>query len=183
MRKFTLLLTLLCSIVVYSQEKINWLNFEEAMELNKTTPRPIMIDMYTSWCGWCKKMDATTFSDSAIIAYVNKNFYAVKFDAETKAEIRYKDSVYTNNNIGKLDANGRPVRSKSHSLAQLLMGGRMSYPTVVYMVTEKNIIAPVPGYLSPENIEPVLLYFGEGIYNLNLFDAFSTGLKSKGILK
>jgi thiol:disulfide interchange protein len=40
--------------------QIDWLDFESAIEKNKTHKKLIFIDIYTDWCGWCKKMDATT---------------------------------------------------------------------------------------------------------------------------
>ena len=73
----------------FSQE-INWLTFEQAVEKNKTEPKKMFIDVYTHWCGWCKVMDRTTFKDSAVISYLNKNFHAVKLDAETKDTIRFQ---------------------------------------------------------------------------------------------
>ncbi len=41
---------------------VRWLSWEEAIELSKEDPRKIVIDVYTEWCGWCKKMDKTTFA-------------------------------------------------------------------------------------------------------------------------
>jgi len=51
--------------------KINWMSFEEAYELNKTQPKKIFIDMWTYWCGWCKRMDATTFTNPVVVEYMN----------------------------------------------------------------------------------------------------------------
>ena len=66
---------------------VKWMTFKEAFEANKKTPKPFLIDVYTDWCGWCKRMMATTYSNPAIAAYVNQNFYPVKFNAETKDSI------------------------------------------------------------------------------------------------
>ena len=84
--KYYLLVILFFAATVYvtAQEKIHWLTLKEATERNKQQPKKFLIDVYTEWCGWCKRMDATTFEDKAVVSYVNKNFYAVKLDAETK---------------------------------------------------------------------------------------------------
>jgi thioredoxin-related protein len=52
---------------------------KQATEKNKY----IFVDAYTDWCGWCKVMDKQTFTDKAIIDYINKNFIATRFEMET----------------------------------------------------------------------------------------------------
>ena len=66
--------------------KIKWYTFEQAIKLCEKAPKKLMVDVYTDWCGWCKKMDAETFSNAEIAKYVNEHFYAVKFNAEGDVE-------------------------------------------------------------------------------------------------
>ncbi|MGV3585410.1 MAG: thioredoxin family protein, partial [Adhaeribacter sp.] len=92
LRAFTGLLCLILLLGSFTGKpakkgKINWLSLEEAAVLNKKEPRKMVIDVYTDWCGWCRKMDQSTFSDPEVADYVNKNFYAVKLDAEGKKPI------------------------------------------------------------------------------------------------
>ena len=136
-----------------TNDLINWISFEEAVKLQEEVPKTIIIDMYTDWCGWCKKMDVETFMHKQIADYINANFYAVKFDAETTDTIVYQGKTYVNNNTG---------RRSSHELAKLLMNGRMSYPTIVYIDFENNI-HPVPGFMDVKKIEPLLIYFTERV--------------------
>src|SRR5690606_5785974 len=74
---------------------INWMTMEEAAAKIKKQPRKVFIDVYTDWCGWCKKMDKSTFTDPAVVAYINKNYYAVKLDAEGKKPITLNGHTYT----------------------------------------------------------------------------------------
>ena len=97
-RKFTpfVLVAVLVAVAsqAFAQGQINWVSWEEAVELNQREPRKIVVDVYTEWCGWCKKMDKATFQNEQVAAYVNENYYAIKFDAEQKEEIRIHDKVY-----------------------------------------------------------------------------------------
>ena len=78
----TLIIAALPTTPNFSNKKgVNWLTFEQASALAKTKPKKMLIDVYTDWCGWCKKMDATTFANPKIAAYVNQYFYAVKFNS------------------------------------------------------------------------------------------------------
>lgn len=146
-------LTISSQTVESNQNSIKWLTFEEAIKLQEENPKTILLDMYTDWCGWCKKMDAETFSNPQIATYINTHFYPVKFNAERTDTVEYKGKTYVNLNTG---------RRSSHQLAQELMGGRMSYPTIVYIDFENNV-NPVPGFMDVRSIEPLLIYFTERI--------------------
>jgi len=139
-----------------SGAKIKWLDFEEAVALNKKKPKKMFIDMYTDWCGWCKKMDASTFINPVIVDYMNDNFYAVKFNAERKDTITFNGKDYVNPN---------PTGSRSsHQLAQELLGGRMSYPSFVILDENMKKITTVPGYRKAPEFESILHWIGENAY-------------------
>ncbi len=149
----------------HAQEKktegIKWMTIQDAMKQNNQQPKKIFIDMYTSWCGWCKKMDATTFEDAAIVEYMNKHFYSVKFNAETHDTILYKDKAYS----------FKP-EYKANEFAAQMLNGSMSYPTSIYLDENMNEIGPVPGYLTSDQMLPVLKYFGEDIYKTKKWEDY-----------
>lgn len=162
MRLFTVVLfsfIILESLV--AQEKVNWISFQEAIEKNKTEPRKIIVDVYTDWCGWCKRMDQTTFSNPEIAKYINQNYWAVKFDAEGNDTVTYQGQTYTNR--PPVPTGGR-MRKNTHPLAAKILNGRMSYPSLVYMDDSSNVIAPIGGYRDAKGIQPFLVYFVENLH-------------------
>ncbi len=136
-----------------SDNEIKWISFEQAVELQKTKPKKIIVDVYTDWCGWCKKMDKNTYTDAEIIRQIEANFYFVKLNAEQKEEIKYKDKVFT-----------FKQEYKANELAVSLLNGQMSYPSTVFLDEDMNLLTVVPGYLTPKDMNPILKYFGENIY-------------------
>ena len=76
-----LILMLLGSVSVFSQ-KIQWISIQELEEAQALDERKVFIDVYTDWCGWCKKMDASTFTDPKIVSYLTENYHCVKLDGE-----------------------------------------------------------------------------------------------------
>ncbi len=150
-------------------EKIEWISIEEAMERHKEEPRYWIIDIYTDWCGWCKRMDATTFHDPHVVSEINKNFYAIKFDAEAKRDITVGERTF------KFVPEGR---RGYHELAAQLMNGKMSYPSIAYMSDEGNLIQTIPGFKSAQDIHPILRYFGSGAYKTTDWQSFQTAYAS-----
>ena len=77
------------------EQSIKWLSFEEAAKIaEKGTSKKFFIDVYTDWCGWCKKMEKETFNDPKVRAYMLANYHMVKLNAEQLAPITYKGETY-----------------------------------------------------------------------------------------
>lgn len=133
---------------------IVWMSWQEAVEANKKAPKKMIIDVYTDWCGWCKRMDATTFKDPKVTSYIAENFYAVKFDAEQKEDIVYDGNTFSFQRQGN-----RGV----HTLAASLLDNRLSYPSVVYLNANMERIMISPGYKDADSMIKELKYAnGEG---------------------
>jgi len=154
------------------QETINWMSFEEAVERCTEEPRMVFIDVYTDWCGWCKRMDANTFSNPVIAKYMNEHFYAVKFDAERQDSITFKGREF----VGTMRPDGRRA---SHQLAKALLRGKMSYPSYVIMNEDMNIIQVIGGYQEAKQFEPMIHFFGDGAYKAMSGEDFLKGFKSE----
>jgi thioredoxin-related protein len=142
----------LFSNIGVGQNKIKWLTWQEAIEKSKKEKKKIFIDVYTDWCGWCKKLDKTTFAEENIAKYINTNYYPVKFNAEYESAIVLKGVEYkfvnTNGNRGY------------HELAAQLLQGMMSYPTLVFMDEDFNLIQAIPGFQDTQTFEMIATYFG-----------------------
>ena len=151
------------------ESEVKWYTIEEAEQLIKKEPRPIFVDTYTDWCGWCKKLDKDTFSHPVIAEILNTKFYAVKFDAEGSDEVTFQGKKFIND--GKT--------GKTHQLAISLLQGRLSYPTVVFLTEKGELISPVPGYRTAKDMEPLLIYFAEKKYETTEWEKFNASFKGK----
>jgi thioredoxin-related protein len=149
-----------------STPALTWYTWEQAVELNKTKPKKMIVDLYTDWCGWCKKMDKTTFSDPAVVAYLQENFYPVKFDAEQKGEINFGDHTFK-----FIEQGSRGV----HELAYALLEGKMSYPTVVYLNEKYERIMISPGFKEAPDMMKELKFTAEEAYLTKSWDDFKAG--------
>lgn len=149
--------------------EVKWLTFEEAVEKSKTEKRKIFIDVYTDWCGWCKVMDKNTFSEAKVASLLNENFYPVKFNAEQREDVVLNGTTY------KFVASGN---SGYHELAAALLNKQMSYPTVVFLDENFNMIQPLPGYMKPKEFHPIVQFIGEDHYKTVKWADWQTTYKS-----
>jgi thioredoxin-related protein len=157
-----------------SQEKVNavnWYSFEEAYKLNKKKPKKMFIDVFTEWCGWCKKMDAETFTNTYIAKYMNDHFYCVKFDAERKDTIVIDGQTFVNPNPSN--------KRSTHKLAVELLRGKMSYPSYVFLNEKGQMLTVVSGYQQAKEFEGVLTYFGTDAYLKSTWEEYRATFKGE----
>jgi len=148
-----------------------WYTFDEAIELNTKVPKKVFVDVYTDWCGWCKKMEATTFSDSIIRNYMMQNFYPVRLNAEGKDTVFFNGSYYVNPS---------PTSPRStHQLAVALLQGRMSYPSIVVLNEKMEILNSMMGYKTASEMETILHFFAENAYSKTTFAKYLETFKGK----
>jgi thioredoxin-related protein len=154
---------------LFSQEKVKWYSIEEAIQLTSQEPRVLVIDVYTDWCGWCKRMDATTFTDPAIVEMLNEHFYPVKLNAEGKEDIVIGNRTY------KYVASGG---SGYHEVAAIVTKGRLSYPTLSYVDDQGRVLKVEAGYKTPDQLKVYLSYFADGSYKTLTFEEYSASAKN-----
>lgn len=148
---------------------VKWMSLQEAMEKVKTAPKPIILDFYTDWCGWCKHMMKTTYADPGLAQYINLNFYPVKFNAEGKDTIEY---------LGKIYKPTSPEPRRPHELAVELLGGKLSYPSTIFLngydASQQKFALSLSaaGYLETQKIEPILIFVLENASRNCNFDDF-----------
>ena len=159
MKKLLLALTLILSVSGIQAQEIKWMTMNEALKAQKKEPKKIFIDAYTNWCGPCKMLDKNTFQNKDVANYINKHYYAVKFNAEGNEVVNYQDKVFKNPNYDETKTKGR---NAVHEFA--LAMGVNAYPTMVFFDENGKFLSPLKGYLTPQKLEIFLKIFATDDY-------------------
>jgi thioredoxin-related protein len=131
----------------------SWRDFGPALDEAKAAKKPLVVSVYTDWCGWCKRMDKDTYTNADVRTYLDANFIPVKLNAEANTRAKYKGDEYTHRQI----ASGLRVTG---------------YPTTLFLDTEGTPILTAPGYMNARDYLTVLRFVGEGAYKTASFDEF-----------
>lgn len=124
---------------------INWMGYTEGMQKAKQDGKPVMVDFYTTWCKYCVMLEETTYKDPAVVDILNKDFIAIKVNAEGS---------------GKVVDNGKEMTEKDLAAEYKVSG----YPTIWFFNQKQEKIAPLAGYRSAEDFKPVLTFITSGSY-------------------
>ncbi len=89
---------------------LKWTNFTDGVRQASASNKKILIDVYTDWCGWCKKMESDTYSDEDIKSYLRENYILVKLNAESDAKEMLDNEEVTQANLASaFRVNGYPT--------------------------------------------------------------------------
>ena len=134
------------------EASIRWLSFEQLEDSLAIAPKKVFVDFYAEWCEYCKKMDRVTFRDPEVIASLNRDFYAVRMNAETTDTIVFDGQAYINREFGKKRT---PVHEIPLQLASR-EGLPFSLPAIVILDESFRIRKRYFEYIPPNGMRELL---------------------------
>jgi thioredoxin-related protein len=121
----------------------SWQSWNAGLQQAAQSRRPVLVDVYTDWCGWCKRMDRDVYSRADVREYLSQHFVIIKLDAESGEGATYGGE-----------------RTSSRGIAMRF--GVSGYPTTIFLRSNGEHLANVPGYVPAERFLSLLRYIGDG---------------------
>jgi thioredoxin-related protein len=145
MRKsaFLLLALLTLSSFATSARAVDWKAWNAGLSSAASSSRPVIVDVYTDWCRWCRQMDRDVYARPDVQAYLDAHFVTVKLNAESSAPVSYQ---------------GRTLTARSLASSFDVSG----YPTTIFLAANGEHLVNVPGYVEPGRFLLLLRYIGDG---------------------
>ncbi len=134
--------------------KINWIPYDEGLELAKAKNKHVLVNFTTAWCGFCKKMNATTFKEPEVIKMMNENFITVMVDGDSRKE---------------LNVNGYKITERDLSRSEYRVTG---YPAYWFLKPDGEKLGVLPGYQQAQVFLDVLYFMKEKLYDKMTFEEY-----------
>jgi thioredoxin-related protein len=135
---------------IYSQQ----FSFDDGLKAAKKEHKKVIVDIYTDWCGWCKKMDREAYSDADIQRIIKDNFIYVKLNAEGNEVHSYNGKSYTDGELAEyFQVTGYPTTVFLDSKGK-----------VIEFDYDKTKMNNLPGYYETKDFKKVLEYIRDGKY-------------------
>jgi len=139
---FALVITLGTAAPTHASTPV-WRDWNTGLKEAASAGRPVLVDVYTDWCTWCKRMDQDVYTRPEVREYLSQHFVMVKLNAEYSTPARYDGKQYTSRTLAeRFRVNG--------------------YPTTIFLRADGNHIANVPGYVPADRFLLLLRYIGDG---------------------
>jgi thioredoxin-related protein len=124
----------------------HWYGFNEGIKKAQTEKKKVVMDFYTSWCGWCKTMDEKVFAEKRVSAYLREKYICIRINAEDE------DGTLT-------------FQGKTYTPVKLTMAfGVQGFPSVAFLDKELKPITIIPGYVPADTFLKILGYMDQECY-------------------
>ncbi|HLS12819.1 MAG TPA: thioredoxin fold domain-containing protein [Flavobacteriaceae bacterium] len=146
--KYIVLGIFLLTSTISQAQKLEWIQMNEALELQKENPKKILMKVYIeNGCEECELFEKETFTNKNLIQYVKENYYTVYLDGEGNDVISYNNFDYTNPNY----IEGKKGRNSTHLFVNALK--LATYPSLVFFDSDGSVIQAIGGFKGVQELE------------------------------
>ena len=126
-------------------KEMKWRKYDTGLTEAKKLKKKILVDVYTDWCKWCKKLDAEVYTEAKVAKYLDQQYIPVKINAESDEKVTYDGKKIT----------------EAELAARLGVSG---YPTIIFLDTEGKYINKLASFVSADRFLPIMQYIGDDHY-------------------
>lgn len=158
--RFLILLTIIFTLVFHTQAKSQSgksaepVTLEQALKLAPETGKKILVDVYATWCPYCKRMHSDVYPNGEVAKAISDYFLLVKIDIEGTENVNYHGEVMTESEFA------RALENKN-------------VPTTYFLNDKGAILGVQPGYLEPDVFSSLLQFVGSDAYLDQTFNEFN----------
>ncbi|NLJ08688.1 MAG: DUF255 domain-containing protein [Sphingobacteriales bacterium] len=136
-------LPLLISAQTPPDNNIKWVDWNKAVTEARQSNKIIILELYTDWCGWCKKMEKETFVNPEIIELLNSHFIPVRLNPEDKK------TLYS--------YQGKMVTARQLLVSLEKNTDQIKYPAILFLYpSDFSMVYSEEGYIKANSFKQLL---------------------------
>jgi thioredoxin-related protein len=157
--------------------EVEWHSFDDGVEAASDQGKHIMVDVYTDWCGWCKKLEKETYSDYAVREVLSESFISVKLKGDSGKKLRVKgqSAQYGSQTLLQFvptEEAGISEQGLTRSVLKIT-----GYPTILFLAPDGRMITQLPGYHDARSFVNIINYIKDDLYEVMSFDDYLQSLE------
>src|SRR5688572_29614585 len=133
------------------EASFKWRTINEALDEAPEAKKLILLDVYTDWCGWCKRMDRDSYADSSVGAFISERFVPAKMNPEKEGTVKFDGKDFTQAEFGRAL-------------------GITGYPATAFFTADRELITVVSGYYPPKDFHLLLRFLADEHYKTVSFE-------------
>lgn len=141
--------------------KLDWLTFDAATERAAKEKKHVIVDIYTTWCGWCKVMERQTYGDPEVTSYLNKNFVLAKVNGESPNKIHWQGKEMSERQFARVV-------------------GVTGYPATYFLKPDAELLGGVAGFIKKPDFMIYARFVGTRWYEKGTIQAYVDSLQASG---
>lgn len=163
---------------------ISWHKFDDALVAAKASGKHIMVDVYTDWCGWCKKLDKETYTDAAVLKVLSESYVSAKIkgdDANRRLKVRAQPTEEEGRTLLQIVPTEEPeISEKDLTRSQLRVSG---FPTILFFASDGRMITKLSGFQKADAFAHILNFIKDDLYEVMTYQDYLKSLESSAAPK
>jgi thioredoxin-related protein len=155
---------------------VEWFKFDEAVKQANTDGKHIMVDVYTDWCGWCKKLDAETYSNPEVRKVLDASYVSSKVKGDSGGPLKVKGQPLVEGERTFLQfvaTEDVMTTEKELTRSSFQITG---YPTIVFLGADGRMITKIPGFQNAEQFKNLLNFIKDDLYQVMSYQDYLKSL-------
>jgi thioredoxin-related protein len=155
---------------------IKWVELDAGLDAAQASGKHIMIDVYTDWCGYCKKLDAETYSQAGVRQILAESYVSVKLKGDSGKRLKVQ--------FQPLEANGKVLlqfvatdsaAASEQGISRQALKVR-GFPTIAFLSSDGKLITKYDGYLNAEQFTHMINFIKDDLYEVMTFSDYLKSL-------
>lgn len=157
--------------------EVEWYAFDDGVTAAKSEGKHIMVDVYTDWCGWCKKLERETYADYAVRSILKESYVSVKLKGDSGKKLRVKgqSAQYGTQTLLQFVSTDEPSISEQNLTRGVLRIA--GFPTILFLSPDGRMITKLPGFHDARSFVNIINFIKDDMYEVMSYNDYLVSLQ------